>query len=150
MSLEETLMPVNPTNQTTSPVPGVIRVAKHDTLHQKAAATPRTAADRAANPASTVLVDDRNAISPPLADPIANATATPMPPTVIDMTVPHEEAPEKIIGEPMPDPRTISGDEQNRIEVLTGKRIHRQIGDEQPVGSQPARKQVTSLPSHKR
>lgn len=73
---------------------------------------------------------DAEHITQPLADPVANSTALVVPPAILDDTLPVEQPPDMPVGavtviDVPEDTTSLSGAEQNRIEVLTGKRLQR-------------------------
>jgi hypothetical protein len=100
----------------------------------------RTPEQRASDPVSGVLLDEEGVIGEPWHDPIALGTALPLPVGVPPNILPIDLADDGpvVFGEVVPDLETLSGAEQSRIEVLTGKRLQRpesSIPDAPPVRS---------------
>lgn len=90
-------------------------------------ATERTPEQRAADPVSGVIIDDEGRLGEPAHDPIALGTALPLPVGVPAKILPvllADDGP-VVYGEPVPDLESLTGAQQNRVEVLTGKRLQK-------------------------
>lgn len=97
-------------------------------------ATERTPEQRAADPVGTTILDPEGVLGEPAHDPIALGTALPLPvgqPANILPVLLAEDG-EVVYGEPVPDLESLTGDQQNRVEVLTGKRLQKPEPEDAP------------------
>jgi hypothetical protein len=109
----------------------VAQAAAHETPAHRESRRDAQARERRLHPPPEIrfvspFEDPDGLITPPLCDPIANSTGLPIPPAVIDETLlPEEPSPVLTGGMILPDLATLSGKEQELVEIYTGKRLQR-------------------------